>query len=555
MTQTQHTQPSKWTPLGVFGALTWILIAPLLRPGFVFALDMVPTPKWRLPASITSSYPFYVLMHLLNFVLPGDVLQKLLLIVIFLSMGLGGYYLARYIEPPDREAASGYGTYITGLIYVINPYTYSRLMAGQYAVLFGYALLPWLARALLQLLARPSWQQAVRTGLWATAVGIVSIHTLGLALIMAIASLCLAVWRQRHHAAELRKLVGMSLLAAGLFVLASSFWLAPLALGRGNTAAAIHGFGAGDEQTFATVGDGTLDRLAHVGRLEGFWAESTGLYRMPQSIGPVWWLVLAIFMGLVITGAAYYWRTGRRGEVSVLALSALLAALLAAGLFVDWLSGHIPLFAGYREPHKFTGLVALAYALCAGGGAAAALQWTRQHSKRLAAGAAILPVVIAFTLTSSMPLGGGNQLTVSHYPAGWYAVNAALDHDQSRYKVLFLPWHLYMHFGFAATIMANPADNFFDKPVLSSNDPEFGNSSPSTHNPQLDKLSKSILPAAPQRSQLGAQVAPLGVKYIILANESDADTYGYLRKQRDLTVLYHDQTITLYKNTAWQRSP
>ena len=47
-----------------------------------------------------------------------------------------------------------------GIFYMINPFTYDRLMAGQYNVLFGYALLPWFAGALLKFLREPDWKKS-----------------------------------------------------------------------------------------------------------------------------------------------------------------------------------------------------------------------------------------------------------------------------------------------------------------------------------------------------------------------------------------------------------
>jgi hypothetical protein len=502
---------SIWLPIGFFALLSWLIMAPLLRPGFIFALDMVPTPIWRLPASSNSSYPFYALMHVLNVVVPGDVLQKILLCTMFFVMGLGAYRLASSLEWSLQKPGAVYGAYVTGLLYVVNPYTYSRFMAGQYAVLLGYALLPWFARSLLQLLQRPSWRQAVRLGLWTALIGIVSLHTLGLVALLAIGGTVAGVWyaRRNQHLSPgtrltLRQLIAFSLLAGMIFVAVSGFWLLPLALGRGSTATAIHGFGVGDQQAFAAVGSGAAGRLAHIGRLEGFWAEGTGLYRVPDELGPIWWLTLFVLLALVALGTARYWRHGSRATVVALSTVVVVAALFAAGVGMDWLSTHNTLFAGYREPHKFTGLVALAYAICAGSGVVVVFGWAQRRAKQF------VPVIIAlllpmpYLLTSAMPLGGGGQLVVGHYPGGWSHVNTLLDRDHTTYQVLFLPWHLYMHFDFAETIVANPAANFFDKPTLISNNPEFGGSSPSSHNPAVDTLSKNILPDAAWRAETGS---------------------------------------------------
>jgi hypothetical protein len=541
---------SGWQPLALITVLAWLIMAPLLRPGFVFALDMAPTPVWRLPHSVTSSYPFYALMHTLNIVVPGDILQKLLLIVIFLLAGLGMYYLYQKIEATTPEAGSLYGAYFAAIFYVINPYTYSRFMAGQFAVLLGYALIPWFTRSLLRMAEAPDGRKAIGTGLWAAAIGIVSIHSLGLAAIVTITSLCLAAWRHRDNKPVLKKLSGATALLGVVFVVLSCYWLVPLIMGSGSTSAAIRGFGAGDQQAFATLGDSAVSRLAHITHLQGFWAEQYGLYHPSQTIKPLWWLGWLLLFCLIIAGFIRYLRKGKRAEVVLLTVVASIAALLAAGIFVTWLSNYLAVFAGYREPHKFTGLVVLAYAILAGSGVTWLQQWAKQRSSSLTSPLPALTLVVPFLLALNMLVGGGHQLSSRQYPESWYRANAILNQDQSQSKVLFLPWHLYMHFGFAAALMVNPADNFFDKPTLISNNPEIGHSSPNNPDPQKAKIN-SLLPQIKQGTDISPQLASMGIKYIILANEADAGSYRRINTHQ-LKLVYSDPGIKLYKNTAWK---
>jgi hypothetical protein len=299
-----------------------------------------------------------------------------------------------------------------------------------------------------------------------------------------------------------------------------------------------------------TLGRGALGRLANVVRLEGFWVEGQGLYRLPQAIGPVWWLALGLVLGLVAAGAIKLWRQGRRYETAWFGLSALGAAVLAAGILTPWLSAHVPFFAGYREPHKFVGLVAFAYALFAGAGVTAALNRCQRYGVLPMLAIAMAAMVLPFVYTPSLLLGGGRQLGVHHYPRGWFTVNKRLNADTRPAKVLFLPWHLYMHFDFAATFMANPAPNFFDKPTLASNDPEFGHSSPNWPDPVRTHIARRILPGAQHRTDLGAQLSQLHITYVVLAEESDSNAYRYLDRQKYIRLVYSDRTIRLYKNVS-----
>ena len=46
------------------------------------------------------------------------------------------------------------------------------------------------------------------------------------------------------------------------------------------------------------------------------------------------------------------------------------------------------------------------------------------------------------------------------YPVEWYEAKEFLDSDRSDYRVLYLPWHVYMRQSWIGRITANPAPMF-----------------------------------------------------------------------------------------------
>ena len=76
---------------------------------------------------------------LLGMVLPGDVVQTLLLLTVFV---LGAAGAARLVPGPGLAARSA-----AALAYVWNPFLAERLLLGQWALLLGYAGLPWVVAA------------------------------------------------------------------------------------------------------------------------------------------------------------------------------------------------------------------------------------------------------------------------------------------------------------------------------------------------------------------------------------------------------------------------
>lgn len=536
-------------PAFAYGLLALAVMLPLLWPGFILTLDMAFTPELRMPEHMSSSYLFHALLHYLNLVLPSDVIQKIMLFLILLLSGIGLHFLVRHIQSSkDRsDEFALWGAYIAGALYMINPFTYSRFMAGQYAVLLGYALLPFFVRALMRFFAVPTLKRSLVAAGWLTAIGVVSVHTLGLAAILMLAALATCVWRCRRNRAITMAAVAYGLAGIGLFLLASGYWLVPLALGSSNQGQAITQFTNSDQEAFATAGEGAVGKLGNILQLQGFWAEAEGLYLLPQDQLPGWGLVVLAIWSLIVIGAVWVWRNQR--TIAILFIFAGLAATVVAITG----TGNLPLLAGFREPHKFIGLLALVYALFAGLGAAAILRRVKQkYSANVFGIAAVLVVLLPVLFTPTMLWGFAGQLSPRHYPADWYAMNDRFNQDGTDFRVLSLPWHLYMHYQFAGRVIVNPSDKFFDKPVITSNELEFMGASPTFPNTTKKMLSEAILPGAAQKPDLGMQLQELNIKYVLLAKTYDYKDYQYLDNRADLKLISETPNLKLYRNLSYE---
>lgn len=551
MAKAINKPPLKWRrflPHSVYTLLALVVLGPLLAPGYVLTLDMAFTPELRLPEGMRASYLFHAGLHMLNMVFPSDLIQKTMLFAILFLSGLGAHRLVRHLRR-DNSQAWDWGAFAAGAFYMINPFTYSRLMAGQYAVLLGYALLPFFAQALLRLVAQPNARNMLRVTALLIAISIVSIHTLGLAAILGITTLTLAAWRYRNRQEHVWSMARMSLAGVSIFLTMSLYWLIPLIRGTSSTATAINSFGAGDQFAFATTGETTLGQLANVLSLHGFWGENANLFMLPSDEHAALRLLFIPFLVLVVWGGIALWKR-QRFVFAVLTLNGVIGLLLGAGVGIDWLSAHVPFFAGYREPHKFAALVALTYAVFGGYGAAslfAAVQQSRAKMQMLAITLAALIIAI----TPLMFWGGNGQLTARDYPADWYAANKQLNDDTSDFSVLFLPWHLYMSFDFNERVVVNPAHEFFDKPTFVNDDLEYGGASPNKDDPTKQAIDQALR-QAPSNTNLGQRLAPLNIKYILIAQGTDSDMYEYLNRQTDLALVSEGESLSVYRNTAWQ---
>ncbi|MET0779536.1 MAG: hypothetical protein ABWY71_01740, partial [Candidatus Saccharimonadales bacterium] len=276
--QTPAASKLEWKAYGVYLLTTLAVMLPLLKPGFILTLDMIFTPELRMPTDITGSYPLHVLLYILNAILPADLITKLLLVAGLLLASTGMHRLIRMLQ--TKQPADDYGIYIASVFFAINPFTYSRAMAGQYSVLLGYALLPWFVRLLIVCKRQPSAGSAVKIGGLTAVIGAVSIHTLGELIIILIAAAGVAFWQYRQHLQAYLRYGAIAMLAC---LVLSSYWLIPLVTGHGKTAATIQSFTAADTQAFATTGGSAIGKLGNVLRLQGFWAEGHHLYILPQA--------------------------------------------------------------------------------------------------------------------------------------------------------------------------------------------------------------------------------------------------------------------------------
>jgi len=528
-----------------YSALALAVMLPLLLPGFILTLDMVFTPNIAFPSEITNTYPLQILLWLLHFVLPADVIQKIVLFAILLLSGVGMHSLLRSLNMKDKVAPELWriALYFGGLFYMINPFTYSRFMAGQWLFLLGYALLPFFVRALLRFFAAPSLGTSWKLAAWAFAIVTASIHHVAMLLILALLVPLLATIFSYWRKGQVKQYFIWSGASLGLLAVVFSYWLVPAALGHGDIGSAVASRSQADFAAFATNGNGALGAIGEVVRLQGFWADARQLYTLPQNMVPAWGVLFLLVWILVALGASKAWKASRM-FVALSMTCVALGILLAASPLISWLSQYLPFAAGYREPHKFVNLIVLGYALLGTLGVAFTIQWATDRFRELGGQVAIIVcLLLPLAITPAMLWGFGGQLSPRHYPSEWYAVDQTLSEVQGPKRTLFLPWHQYMAFKFSGRIIANPAEKFFTTPVIASDDPEYGSITPTIPN----KEKSDIKAALDQPDALVDILKHYRINYILLAKDDDASSYDFLDKQPALTVITDNHSLKLYR--------
>lgn len=540
----------RFMPQIFFAILALTILGPLLKPGFVLTLDMVFTPNIPWPDTLSASYPFYALLHILNTVIPADLLQKLLLFFVFYGAGLGLYRLIIYCS----QASAGdwswqFAAYVAGVFYIVNPFTFTRFMVGHFALLLGVALLPWFLRTWLRLLQKPSWRLAIAAGLLMAIIAALSVHSLVFVVIIMTLATIIWLWRQRSQL-QLKQYVPYVAVAFIVSAVGMSYWLVPTLMKLGYIAESLQHFTTIDRIIFATQPDTVLGIAGTILALYGFWADTQPLYVLPKDEHE-WWLLPVILLWVVLLcGMVALWRKNKRMTVLCLALIMVgfIGALGFRLQFITWLADHVLFFEGMREPQKFSALLLLSYAVLLAYAAQAFVTSVQKLWKKYCIVAVVL--LLIFSLTPGMLWGFGGQLQAVQYPRSWSVVNNMLRQDAANFKVLALPWHHYMNYHFVGRTLASPVDKFFDAPVIISDLPELGGLKPQVYNKDSAFITQLL---TLNSTDFAAQLAARNIKYVLVIKEADYKHYNNLLKQSAFTVRYNSAEIQLLENRAWKK--
>jgi len=404
-----------------------VVLGPMLvSGGIALRGDMVfvPDQPWKsgwlgLDGSVPRAVPMDALVSLADEVLPGAVLQRLLLAAGLLLGGFGVARIAHRFVALAQVAAV--------LVYLWNPWVHERLEIGQWPTVLGYGLLPWLVLAAMRVRdgGERGWTHLTLV-LAATAVCAPSVGLLG--VVVAGAVVLAGEVRSRCWA------------VAGLGAIVNLPWIVPSLLGpslRGNDL----GF-----DLFAARGESSLGTVASLLSMGGIWKTSV--------VAPERTNVLVVsaagVLALVVLASFRYAvpALGSRTATTLAAIggSAFLVALLPSvgpvGRALGDLSEQVPAVAILRDSQRFLAPFGLVLAL----GCAALvhrLVATREDARGSAdrSGRLIsawLLVVAPVVLLPSMTWGLRGDLHPVHYPSEWSQVADTVAADPG--PVVVVPW-------------------------------------------------------------------------------------------------------------------
>jgi hypothetical protein len=423
--------------------------APTLAPGFVLLRDMVFVPRQDLDldalglgGSLPRAVPADAAMALVTAVVPGDLVQKGVLLGIVFAAVLG----ASRLVPPDRDGRRGTAAVVAGLVYGWSPYVAERLLIGHWTLLLAYAALPWIARAALRL--REGAPRALPV------------------LVLVCVPAALTPTGAVLAAGVVVVLVGRAqLLAAGaaLLVLASP-WI---------VAGAQHpSAGASDPAgvaAFAAAGEGWGGPLVALLGGGGIWNSGAVPASRGSALAPV---VTVLVLGLAVAG---WWdRTVLRGPGRrLLLLGAAGLALALAGAVpglsevIEFAVRAVPGAGLLRDGQKWVAWWTLALALGAGLGARRVVAAARRHGVAVVGPAVAALVLLPVVAVPDLAWGVGGRLQPVDYPGDWQRVRDAVAADPGPGDVLVLPFGAYRAFEWNdARPQLDPAPRWLTRPTV-----------------------------------------------------------------------------------------
>jgi hypothetical protein len=521
-----------------------LALGPGLRRGFLLSYDMVFVPREPFSAALPGlaparAVPSDLVIAAASRVLPADIAQKVVLLSIFVLACSGAAALL------DREPLLA--RLAAGAFYAWNPYVGERLIIGQWALLLGYAGLPWVLRAVLA----PDLES--RRG--AARLGLAMLPAvIGGFAAMAITALVVIPAALSSRSAR-RAAIALTVLAAG-----SLPWLIPSLLHTVYVdPASVAAFAARADTPFGSIGSLLM--------LGGAWNAQT----VPKAYGGAW---SALWLAIVIAALAGYLALARApkgapddrgglgsrggtggkaspctggpkrgpggrvppvggvwggrppgGTLGIAALAGLMIACVgvtAAGRdLLRSMIGAWPGFAVLRDGQQFVAPLALAEAT----GIGVAVAWAmnsgpfgkkgRERPVSTDAAGTMLGVVAVLApvlLLPGLAWGAAGRLRPAAYPATWLAAARVIDSGAGPGSVLLLPWQTYRTWSWNhGEVMLDPWTRLLSRPVIWNDGTRVGNVELAPDDPLARRLDGAIRGGGP----LTATLRAAGVRFVL----------------------------------------
>ena len=546
-------------PILLFALLSFIIVFPLLSPGFILTMDIAFTPKLPIPSLTSPVFFFGSLLSFASLIIPSYFVQKLMLFLVFFLSGWGMYGLV----PRKYGMIALFG----GIFYAINPFVYERVMAGKWQFLLGYSLFPFVISSIINFFDQLEKKSALFLAVWASILLNLVVHySLVLIAVILIYGAVYVYFHQEKIPLIIKRLFLFSVLA----FLFNINWLLPSILGLAGAGQMVNMFDSSDLTAFQSVPDRNFGLIFNLLSGFGFWPEVYDYFISSKSIIFFWPLLSILIIFLSFVGVVKTFQEKEKKDfplILTLIMLFILSLDLAGGValkssanFFYYLYEIFPPLRGFREPQKLVGIIMFCYAYFGSIGLSSLI--SRVKNSRLLSIVCYLLILLPFLYTPTVLGGFWGQLKPVFYPESWYKVDKILKNDKDSFLTVFFPWHQYMRFAFINNrVVTNPAPYYFEKAVLTSQ--SYETAPLDSHDTRIEALhvegllgiekeGKNLLDDPVSRKiKWGESLAPINAKYIILSKDDDWLNYRFLNRQTDIEKIYEGNDIVLYQNLSF----
>lgn len=469
------------------------LLGPALGSGYVLTYDMVWVPNLAMRSdflgvgsALPRAVPSDAVVAVLDDLVPGMVLQKIVLIGSLVGAGTGA---AAMVRGPliARLAAT---TFV-----IWNPFVIERLVLGHWPILVAYAALPWLV-------IRAKTARTMGPGLSMMLLVPLGSLSAGAGLMTALVVLSFGLGGRIRH--------DMKLLA--LVVASNAPWL---------ISGLLHMADATSDPVaaplFALRGEGYLPAPLTALGLGGIWNAEV----VPATRDGVLAVVMTVVLvAVAAAGLRGWWRSDLvRDRVAVLALWfigwALAVFTWASPSATGWLAAHVPGGGLLRDGSRLLALCVPLLLLLLAHGVVAIRSLVREEAA--ATMVAFGLVVFPLALMPDAAWGSSGEMRAVQYPAGFDVARAAIAESQSSGgsgDVVVLPFSAYRapHWNHQHKVL-DPLPRFLDANYVTNDELLVDGEVISGEDPRVPLVTRAL--AAMTAQERADALATLGIRFVV----------------------------------------
>ncbi len=533
-----------------------IVLPWFLESGYLFLTDNVWGPAMPLPSWWSGHVYLGLIIKALNPLLPMDLLQKIFITGVLGMVLFGGHKIAENFSK-DKIIL-----FLSSTFVLFNPFVYDRMMYGQFGTILAYGLfLAFFGYLLCSYLSPPFPLEKKQLFLSAIFAGLSILFAphfgffVGLVYFIFFILFLIKIrklWQEQSF------LMLKNLALAVLIILIINFnWLLGVFLGRANVSHTIEKRITGqDLVAFHTAGRTKLEAVENVLLMSGFWGAEQHRYERLEDVEGNWGRSFYLLLPIIVLGFVVGLRKGERKKRLTIGLATLfvIAFILALGVSLPtsaeitlWLFDNMPFYQGLRETQKWVAVMVAVYEVFL------ILGLVKLFERKIVIqNRTLMTILLSFVIIFQAPLlvwGCAGQLKPINYPSDWYEVNDIIVQQTDCYekegnKILFLPWHMYMHFRWVGNIVGNPSAKFFDCPVICGKNMEFGG----IYGYAVDREGKEVEKWLFSHGKINIlEKNELNISHILLAKEVDWKNYSWIDDCANLELIKETENLKLYE--------